>query len=342
MCMKSLYNDNGYININKILSYGMPFNFIVGGRGTGKTYGGLKYVYQQKEKFIYMRRLQSQVDYVGKPDFNPFKSINRDQGSNVVVKSITKYNYGFYADPDAETPFGYIAALSTMSNLRGVDMSDSNVLIFDEFIPEKHERPIKNEAEAFFNCYETINRNRELSGKNPLQVLAFANANDLGNPIFLYLNLVSRAEKMKLSGNEIYIDRKRGIGLFILSHSPIGNLKKETALYRLTAGSEFTSMAIENNFYNEKSRSASRPLIEYRPIVEIGEITIYRHKTNAHDYYITGHSAGGSVAAKFSAGDIDRKRFQRAYQYLWIEYMKNRVTFETYTNELLFVKYFTT
>ena len=37
-------------------------------------------------------------------------------------------------------------------------------IIFAEFIPEAHERLIKNEAAALFNFYETINRNRELDG----------------------------------------------------------------------------------------------------------------------------------------------------------------------------------
>ena len=45
-------------------------------------------------------------------------------------------------------------ALSTVSNLRGFDMSDCTLLIYDEFIPEPHERPLKNEAAALFNAYE--------------------------------------------------------------------------------------------------------------------------------------------------------------------------------------------
>jgi hypothetical protein len=52
----------------------------------------------------------------------------------------------FY-EPDAEEmphPIGYTCALSTLSNMRGFDASDIQLLICDEFIPEKHERLLKN------------------------------------------------------------------------------------------------------------------------------------------------------------------------------------------------------
>ena len=39
-----LYLPNGYVDIRWILAQGLPFNFLVGGRGTGKTYGALKVV----------------------------------------------------------------------------------------------------------------------------------------------------------------------------------------------------------------------------------------------------------------------------------------------------------
>ena len=85
--------------------------------------------------------------------------------------------------------------------------------IFDEFIPERHERPIKNEGAAFLNAYETMNRNRELQGYKPIQTLCLANANDLGNPIFMELGLVSRAMRMQQTGKTMSLLRDRGIGI---------------------------------------------------------------------------------------------------------------------------------
>ena len=335
-----IYDDNGYIDIEKIINLGYPFIFVVGNRASGKTYGALKTVYENRTRFIYMRRTQSQADIIAKQDFSPFKKLNEDLGILVETQPITRYNAGFYnhnLETDEMTLIGYTAALSTLSNIRGADLSDAEILIYDEFIPEKHERPIKAEGDALFNAYETINRNRELNGEKPLILLCLANANDLGNPVFLSLGLVSRAEHMRQRGQETYFDKRRGIALFILSQSPIAEKKRETVLYKLTRGSEFERMAIDNEFNEEKSKIASRRLIEYKPVVNVGEITIYQHKSNS-SYYVSEHLTG--TPAIFTAGDTDLKRFRIAYSYIWREYLRRNVVFESYLTEILFNKYF--
>jgi hypothetical protein len=200
----NIYQDSGYIDIRKILSLGLPFIFLVGGRATGKTYGSLKVVIEDDIRFIYMRRTQTQADLINKPEFSPYKSLNTDLGWNIGTESISKYNAGFYRQVEEDgrmisqgSPLGYTCALSTVSNIRGFDASDVELQIYDEFIPEKHERPIKEEGKALLNSYETINRNRELNGKKPVQLLCMANANDLANPVFMELGLVKKAYEMK-------------------------------------------------------------------------------------------------------------------------------------------------
>ena len=71
----SIYLKNGYVDIERILNYRIPFNFIIGGRGTGKTYGALKYTYENDIRFMLMRRTQAQCDLINKPEFNPYKVI---------------------------------------------------------------------------------------------------------------------------------------------------------------------------------------------------------------------------------------------------------------------------
>lgn len=340
-----IYQDSGYIDIRKILSLNLPFNFIVGGRGTGKTYTSLETIIEDNIKFIYMRRTQTQTDLINKPEFSPFKSLNRDFGWNIGSQSLSKYNAGYYQQQEQDgrmvccgSPIGYSCALSTVSNMRGFDASDVDVLIYDEFIPEKHERPIKNEGAAFLNACETINRNRELSGRKPLQTICLANANDLANPIFMELRLVRKAEQMRRKKQEIYIDRERGIGLFILDKSPISSQKKTTALYRLTSGSNFERMSLDNDFSGEEiGRISSRPIAEYKPIVSVGEITIYEHKSK-RSYYISTHKAGSPPT--FGTGDAERARFIRMYRWVWDEYMENNIEFEEYLCEILLTKIF--
>lgn len=336
-----LYQDSGYVNIRGILELGLPFNFCIGGRATGKTYTSLKTVKEDGVKFFFMRRTQAQADLINKPEFSPFKAVNADNGWNVTTKPVSKYNSAFYdvtEDAPEGVPIGYTGALSTMSNVRGFDAQEVKVLIYDEFIPERHERPIKNEGAALLNAYETINRNRELKGEPPLQLLCLANANDLSNPIFLELNLVAKAERMRKKGQEISIDRARGIGIFMLTESPISSRKRNTALYKLTKGSEFERMSIDNDFAQRNYNSVVvRPLIEYRPIVAVGEICIYSHK-NSGKLYVSTHMTGSPPI--YSAGEHDLARFQRAYFWVWAEYMQNNVEFEEILCEILLTKYY--
>ena len=334
-----LYQDSGYVNIRGILSLGLPFNFLVGGRATGKTYTSLETVIEDDICFIYMRRTQTQADLINKKEFSPFKTLNRDKGWEIISEPITKYNSGFYNGEDPEgLPLGYTCALSTVSNIRGFDAQEVKLLIYDEFIPERHERPLKNEGTAFLNAYETINRNRELNGEKPLQVLCLANANDLSNAIFIELGLVRKAEQMKRKGQEISIDYKRGIGIYMLTESPISDKKRNTALYKLTAGSEFEKMSIDNDFaQRDYTNVVVRPLVEYKPIVSVGEICIYSHKSSGK-LYVSSHTIGSPPS--FTTGEADLKRFARTYSWVWMEYMDNNVEFEEILCEILLTKYY--
>ena len=340
-----LFDAAGYLDIRAILATGSPFIFIVGGRGIGKTYGALKTAVEDKRFFMYMRRTQAQVDIVNKSEFNPFNSINRDEGLDIRPRPFTKYNSVFEAhepDPasgeDMAEPVGYTCALSTISNLRSFDASAVDLLIYDEFIADKHDRPIKYEGSAFLGAIETIGRNRELRGENPLQVLCLANAVDLANPIYLELNLVNVAMKMKEKGQQIRKDGRRGYLMINLDVTPIGQKKKDTALYRLAADdSEFSRMAISNEYSFEEIGSIKpRRLVEYVPLVRIGEICIYKHKSDRL-YYVSQHASGSPDV--LTAGEADRARFKKKYYYLWIAYLDGRIEFESYLAQVLFERY---
>lgn len=343
-----IYDKNGYVNIPEILKHDAVFIFIYGGRGTGKTYGVLQHVIDAGQKFIYMRRLQAQADLVKKPDMQPYKTLNRDRRWKIEPFAINKYvaefrdattNKDGKVIPDADSPvYGLLTSLSTFSNLRGVDGHDIKLMCLDEFIPELNERPIKGEAEALFNAYETINRNRELNGEDPIKLICLANSNRIDNPIFLELNLIRTAEKIRKSGHEYFYDRKRRMLLIDLYKSKISEDKAHTALYDLTRGTEFFNMAIKNTFLNEeRGRIEHRPIKEYKPVVAIGEITIYKHKSN-REYYVTQFRSGSP--REYGTGEKDLCRFRKDCFYLWTAYMKQNIVFEEYINEVIFDKYF--
>lgn len=332
-----LYDNIGYLDFNKIAQRKTPFNFVLGGRGTGKTYGALQFVMQRYKqtgrKFMFMRRTQTQLDKISNSAFNPFKSI----GGSFHIKTIVKNVYGIYEEGE-QTPAGYGVALSTISSLRGFDASDVDFVIYDEFIGEKHERPIKAEGDAFLNAYETINRNRELAGADPVKVFALANSNDLANPVFITLELVTVAEHAKRKGLEFYEDMDKGFSLYLLDESPISKKKENTALYKMAAGTEFKTMAIDNEFAaDEIVNIKSCDLRQYGLICSVGEVSIYKHKSKG-EFYLTPATKGS--AKSYAASDMDLRRFRRERYYLWLAYLNNKLTFESYIQKVLFERYF--
>lgn len=341
----SIYDGQGFINWGILLKQGAPFVICVGGRGIGKTYGVLKWCLDNRKRFIYMRRTQKQLDIINTEEFSPFKPINKDCNLRIKSFPVTQYNTAFFDTEEKEGKvvcksdlLGYSAALSTFSSLRSFDASDVDILVYDEFIPERHERAIKQEASAFFNAVETISRNRELKGNEPLQVVLLSNSNDVANPIFRELKLIDKALKQVKSGKELYFDKKRGLLLVTPANSPISQQKETTALYRLTSDTAFRRMALSNDFTeNIPSRIGARNLQEYTPIVRVGEITIYRHK-NADNYYCTTHNSGNPPV--FNVDDTSLKRFCQRYKYLYFAYMQNNIIFETYNAEVCLARYF--
>lgn len=342
-----LYLDNGYLNMPGIFENEYTFNIIIGARGIGKTYGALKYVKENNIPFMFTRRTQQQIDLLKQPAFNPYGALNHDMHWNVEVKSIGGKNFGFYeAERDVDSneyvisgpPIGVASALSTFSNMRGFDASWIRAWIFDEFIKEPHEKPIKEEAQAILNMYESINRNRELQGERPVKFIAMANSEYVANPLLMELQLSTRAAAMQRKGIDQYFDQSRSIALFIPKQSPISLKKAETALYKLSKHTTFNKMALENEF-NEIEWTLVKPanLINYIPLARVGELTIYRHKSD-DQFYITEHFSGQCPA--FTASENDLRRFRTKYFWLWQKFLYNKVYFEEFIDQVLLEKYF--
>ena len=344
-----MFDNNGYLDFQYIMDHSLTYTFIVGGRGIGKTFGALKYVLDNNVKFIFLRRTQTQIDMIKNEDLNPFRALESVLGEDyaTVIKKLNKNITAVYrAEKDADgiykacgLPLGYLMALSTIANIRGFDASDVDCLIYDEFIGEKHESKIQHEGTAFLNAIETIARNRELSGRKPLKVIGLSNSNMLANPLFIELQLVTECEKMLKRGQTLKNLPLRDLTLILLNITPISEKKAQTSLYKLAGrDSSFSKMAIDNEFTAEEMADIkSLSLKEYRPIVTVGELNIYRHKSR-NDYYITGHSSGSP--SRYDSSPMELKRFRHDYYYLWLAYLRRAVIFESYIYKVLFEKYY--
>ncbi len=340
-----LYDEHGYVNFRAVRDCGMPFVFLIGGRATGKTYGGFRSSIEDSVKFLYMRRTQTQLEIVNKPQFSPVKPVARDMQLQITMRPVAK-GISAYVPYELDEkgnqqicgdPYGYNCALSTVSNLRGFDASEIQLIMYDEFIAEKNERPIKNEADALFNAYETFNRNRELQGVKPITLVCMANANDQTAPVLESLGLVKRIEKMRQRNTEIFTDPQRGIALFMLRDSPVSRAKAKTALYKLTEGSSFAEMSLDNSFaYEDRAGIISQDLRQYKPLASIGGITVYKHKS--HDiYYISAHKSGSPVT--YTTSDIDIARFADSFDYLYDKYIADKILFEDFAVKAEFNRY---
>lgn len=331
----SLYLSGGWLDVKQICDMKYPFVFCYGGRGIGKTFGEADAIANEYSGHVlFLRRTKTEFDIVTSPEMNTFAGYNVERGRQLTFEK----QRGFSRIIENGEFMGIAAALSTFSNLRGggFDDHDITLMLYDEFIPERHKSKIRDESEVLLNVYETVNRNRELHNREPLKLRCFANSNDIKNPIFIGLNLVSMAEKMIRKNREIMIDNERGIALIDCRKSPISQRKSETALYRMSAGSEFFNMAIKNEFNSGLLESRPRPLIEYRPLVTVGEICIYQHKSNMRMYISNTLS---HHCETFTANDTQLEMFRIKYNYLFDRYYENRIDFENQITQLLFLTY---
>ncbi len=336
MVYDNIFLENGYLNFDSFINTpGISFFVILGGRGTGKTFGSIEWCYLNKQKFVYSRKNQVQLDFIRSEEENPIQALNREKGYNLEaenVRKITRIKKG------AED-LGLMVALSAISGIRGFDAESYKVWIYDEFIHEEHEKPIKAEFDAFNNGYETINRNRELKGAPALKAVLMANTNSLKSEILMGWDLVEIIRKMRKKGVEIFTDLKRGLMIIDLINSPISKAKKNTALYKMNAGNEFSLMALGNEFaYDRTDKVKSMPFKEYIIDLQVGDLFFYKHKSNG-TYYVSPSQRGTPKEVIIPQGE-GRKRLQERGARYYKAFVKDKIKFENMTTKIKFEKYF--
>lgn len=298
-----------FINVRDYFIPGIVFYVFLGGRGVGKTYSALDWAledFRQNNKgFVLLRRTDEERKLGAL--FNPFEQLNADKGSMIITDSLGSKVTGFYKGMETETglkpdgaPAGYLLALSTIAGVRGLGLNMDFVdkIIYDEFIAEQHVRSLKNEGEAILNAYETINRNREILGRDPAKMIFLANSNSLANPLFITLGIVREVERMLAQGKSGIIDKKRRLAIFFLDDADFRAEKQKTALYELAGKSDFSSMALDNDFsHDDFSNVRSFSVKGAHPVYQIGEKI---HCWRAPDGHMLITYAGGSFPYKYN------------------------------------------
>lgn len=332
----SLYLDNNYLDMGAVISSPYPFIVMVSSRGGGKTYGTLEACINQDIRFIYFRRTQRILEIITDPTLHPFKKINTNNRWEIIPEY--KKGIGRFYDELHDHAFkGYAAALSTFANVRGFDGSDIELIIFDEFIPEETERITFNMYTALLNAIETIGRNREMEGRPPVKVLLLSNSDLIYGDIVAGFDIGDDLLRMQEEGLE-QLEKSADMLLIRPKGEDFKKAKAVTALYRVTKGSEFSRVSLDNEFkIHDRIKLRTRPLAEYRPIAAIYGICIYRHKNNG-SYYVTDKVSG--APAQYESTETDRRRFLRDHPAIWRAYQKRKIVFESIRVQTIYKKLF--
>lgn len=346
----NVYLKNGYADMGKIMSLPYPLIFVIGGRGTGKTYGACKELLglPVNEKFFFLRRTQDEADTISYTDFSPFQPIindNPDEYPPIVVdrlphvKTISGVWHGEINDDGklvaTGEAIGYVGALSTIHKIRGFNMASVTVGVYDEFIPEKHVAAFrggaKGEGTALLNAYETIDRNRQLKGEKPFKLVCLSNANSIASPVFQTLGIMDSINRMALKGKQECILPERGIAIFILRDSRISEQKAQTALYKAAGDGDFSTMALKNDFSADTYLYiAPQPINEYIIKVNLADdVYLYQHKSNRGKWYCTRHRSG-TPQRKYNDDELSKKRFKRTERTLLDSLLRGNVLFADY------------
>ena len=229
-----------YYNYNKILSYQGTYNFIVGGRGLGKTYGAKKKVIQdaikKHDEFIYLRRYKSEL----KARMSFFSDIIQEfPDEEFRIEGLTAQ----IKDPFEKKGWrniGYFVALSTSQSQKSIAYPNVKTIIFDEFIIEKgtiHYLPA--ETKIFNDFYSTVDR-----WKDKTKVFFLANSISVMNPYFIDFDINPKS-------NTEFIRQNDG---FIVANFPDseefkkGVLKTKFGKFIADTNDEYVNYAVNSQF----------------------------------------------------------------------------------------------
>lgn len=219
-----------YYNINNTLARNKLFNFVVGPRGSGKTYGAKKKAIENwlenGEQFVYLRRYETEMPQA------EIKKFFDDMIDAFPDHEFTVHNGTFRID---KMVVGWYFALSKSQLLKSVPFPNVTMIIFDEFIINigvYHYLP--QEVTTFLECYSTIARDRDVTA------LFLSNSVTMFNPYFLYFNLsLEKGQRIKLLDD---------ISLEYIENRSFTKHMKSTRFGRLIAGTKYEEYSIDNQF----------------------------------------------------------------------------------------------
>lgn len=244
-----------YYSFNKVLSLNAVLNFVVGGRGLGKTYGAQKMIIKKAlrtgEQFMYVRRYREELQ-AAKETFFAAVTIefpDYEFRVNGPRAEVTEWIEQWPDETDGEfdkrkrarewSIIGYFQALSVAQQIKSTAFPDVTTIVFDEFIIETGNQVqyLKDETSAFLNLYNTVDRNQDKT-----RVIFLANSVSIMNPYFIKWDI------MPDQLGEIGTLSKGFIAYHFPSSAAFATSIYETRFGQFIAGTEYAAYAIGNEF----------------------------------------------------------------------------------------------
>lgn len=244
-----------YYDYRKLWSYNAVINFVVGGRGLGKTYGakrqGITNCIKRGEEFIYLRRYKEELKAARDTFFADVESEFPNHDARLWGNKGQLSSRMTQEDNESDAEFEkrkkkrkwvtacYFVALSVAQAQKSVAFPKVTLIIFDEFIIEQAANSgyLKNEVTAFLNFYNTVDR-----GQDKTRCLLLANSVSIMNPYFAKFEI--RPDKLP----EISTSHDG----FICAHFPDSEKFAmsiyETRFGKFIAGTEYADYAVGNQF----------------------------------------------------------------------------------------------
>lgn len=249
---KQEFDISMFWNIRRTLTHNALFNFILGNRGGGKTYGAKEWsidnFLKRKEQFGYIRRYKDDLKEPMEHFFDDIKEKYPDyefktDSKKFYIRLKPEEENAKWTDDDVA---GYGFVLSTGDNKKSISYPKITTMIFDEFLLDKGNQVyLQDEPKKLLNLYETVAR----PGTDHPRVVMFllANAISVTNPYFLYWNLRMPTSKDK-NGKYIWKHPTRPILVEDVRNEKFIDIKKNTEFGKLVEGTKYAEYSIDNKF----------------------------------------------------------------------------------------------
>lgn len=235
--VKSIFYNPSYV-----CSRNAFINFIIGGRGVGKTMNCKRFCIddfiKNGRQFFYIRRYNTELEIAFEGFFEQLQHEGYYTDREFKILKFKKNLWKFTMDGDI---IGFACALTTSLIAKSASFPDVYNLIFDEVLLARGTsyHYLKNEVVLFLELLESIFRLR--GGR----CFLLANAVSVANPYFDYWNI-----KLKKDKNfERYQDGL--ICVELVDNKDFTEIKRKSVLGRLINGTRYGEYAIDNKMLQD-------------------------------------------------------------------------------------------